>query len=220
MVVEKGLEETLIKDVKGFLDEEEGRCLYEIAAEASKMGPCLEIGCYCGKSTIYLGTACRENNGILFSIDHHRGSEEQQAGEEYFDPELFDPQTCRVDTFKEFRKTLERAGLEDTVVPIVCRSYVAARLWATPLSLVFIDGGHSYEAVYTDYNCWAGHIMPDGYLLIHDIFKDPEKGGQAPYHVYKMAVASSLFREFPMIKTLGVLKRQGYGKLPENLPRP
>jgi len=112
-----------------------------------------------------------------------------------------------VDTFREFRKTLEKAGLEDTVVPIVCRSHVAARLWAIPLSLVFIDGGHSYEAVYTDYNCWAGHIMQDGYLLIHDIFKDPEEGGQAPYHVYKLAVTSSLFREFPMIKTLGVLKR-------------
>lgn len=220
MVVEKGFEHRLIKDVKGFLLEEEGRCLYEIAAEASKMGPCLEIGCYCGKSTIYLGTACRENNSVLFSIDHHRGSEEQQPGEEYFDPELFDPQTSRVDTFKEFRKTLEKAGLEDTVAPIVCQSHVAARLWATPLSLVFIDGGHSYEAVYTDYNCWAGHIMQDGYLLIHDIFKDPEEGGQAPYHVYKLAVASSLFREFPMIKTLGVLKRLKYGEVPKHPPRP
>ncbi|MBU0987456.1 MAG: class I SAM-dependent methyltransferase, partial [Proteobacteria bacterium] len=128
----------LINGVKGFLDAAEGRGLYEFALEASRLGPCLEIGSYCGKSAIYLGTACRENNSILFSIDHHRGSEEQQPGEAYFDPELFDSQPGRVDTFKAFRKNLEAAGLEDTVVPIVCRSDVAARLWATPLGLVFI----------------------------------------------------------------------------------
>lgn len=211
-------DEKQLNSVKGFLDPQEGNALYEIALEAGRRSPCLEIGSYCGKSTIYIGTACRKNNGILFSIDHHRGSEEQQPGEEYFDSEVFDHKTGRVDTFKEFRKTIENFRLEDTVVPMVCRSEVAARLWATPLSLVFIDGGHSYEAAYTDYNAWAGHIIPDGYLLIHDIFKDAEKGGQAPYHIYKLAVASGLFKALPMIKTLGVLKRLACGAIPETLP--
>ncbi|MFC1814015.1 class I SAM-dependent methyltransferase [Thermodesulfobacteriota bacterium] len=193
--------------IKGFLDAREGRGLYDIALKASRLGPCLEIGSYCGKSAICLGAACKTNNGILFSIDHHRGSEEQQPGELYFDPELYDPVSWRVDTFREFRKTVEMAGLEDTVVPVVCRSDVAARSWKTPLSLVFIDGGHSYEAVHTDYIAWSEHIISDGYLLIHDIFKDPEKGGQAPYQIYKLAVSSGRFRELPMIKTLGVLQK-------------
>ncbi|MBW1969355.1 MAG: class I SAM-dependent methyltransferase [Deltaproteobacteria bacterium] len=213
------LDETLLNNVKGFLDRQEGNALYDIAIEASRRGPCLEIGSYCGKSTIYLGSACRKNNSILFSIDHHRGSEEQQPGEEYFDPELYDRKTRRVDTFKEFRNTIEKAGLEDTVVPMVCRSELAARLWSTSLSLVFIDGGHSYAAAYTDYNAWAGHIMPNGYLMIHDIFKNPEKGGQAPYHIYKLAVASGLFKEVSMINTLGVLKRMPSGAIPETLPK-
>jgi len=198
----------LLENIKGFLDDEEGRRLYEIALEASKLGPCLEIGSYCGQSAVYIGSACRENNGILFSIDHHRGSEEQQPGEEYFDPELFDPQNLCVDTFRAFRNTLEAAGLEETVVPIVCKSEVASRLWSTPLSLVFIDGGHSFEAALTDYKSWSRHILPDGYLLIHDIFKDPEKGGQAPYEIYKLAIASGDFRELEMTKTLGVLQRK------------
>jgi len=213
------LDETLLNNVKGFLDRQEGNALYEIAIEASRRGPCLEIGSYCGKSTIYLGAACRKNNSVLFSIDHHRGSEEQQPGEEYFDPELYDRKTRRVDTLKEFRNTIEKAGLEDTVVPMVCRSELAARLWSTSLSLVFIDGSHSYAAAYTDYNAWAGHIMPNGYLMIHDIFKDPEKGGQAPYHIYKLAVASGLFKEVSMIHTLGVLKRMPSGAIPETLPK-
>jgi predicted O-methyltransferase YrrM len=194
-------------EVKGFLDHQEGMRLFEIASEASRLGPCLEIGSYCGKSTIYLGTGCKKNNGILFSIDHHRGSEEQQPGEEYFDPELFDHRINRIDTFNHFRKTIEMADLEEAVVPLVCRSDIPARTWATPLSLVFIDGGHSYEAAYSDYDSWAGHIMDEGFLLIHDIFADPEKGGQAPYQVYKLAVESGLFRELPQVKTLGILKR-------------
>lgn len=196
----------LISDVKGFLDEDEGRCLYEIALEASRAGPCLEIGSYCGKSTIYIGTACKTNHGILFSIDHHRGSEEQQPGQAYFDPALFDPETGRVDTFNEFRKTLEKAGLENTVVAMVSRSDIAARLWSTPLSLVFIDGGHTAEAALTDYHSWMPHIMPGGYLLIHDIFMDPAEGGQAPHDIYKLAISSGTFRKVSLNKSLGVLQ--------------
>ena len=198
----------LISATKGFLDEDEGRCLYEIALEASRRGPCLEIGSYCGKSTVYIGAACKTRNGILFSVDHHRGSEEQQPGQQYFDPALFDPQSGRIDTFREFRKTLEKTGLEETVVPMVCRSDVAARRWTTPLSMVFIDGGHSKEATLSDYECWARHIVPGGYLLIHDIFKDPAAGGQAPYQIYNLACSSGKFDSLRLIKTLGVLQRK------------
>jgi len=201
------LDPQLLKNVKGFLDEEEGRQLYEIARRASKLGPCLEIGSYCGKSALYLGSACKENRGILYSIDHHRGSEEQQPGQAYFDPDLFDPQTLRVDTFKAFRQTLEAADLTGTVVPIVSSSRVAARMWSTPLSLVFIDGGHSHAAVSADYHAWARHVIEGGYLLFHDIFSDPRQGGQAPYQVYKSALASGGYRQLPMLKTLGSLQR-------------
>lgn len=198
----------LIREVKGFLDEDEGLFLYRTAREISSKGPCLEIGSYCGKSGIYLGLGCRENQGVLFSIDHHRGSEEQQPDQEYFDPDLLDPASGRIDTFPFFRRTIEKAGLEDTIVPMVGKSALAARLWATPLSLIFIDGGHAYETVLTDYHCWVSHLIPGGYLLIHDIFEDPAKGGQAPFQVFQLALASGLFLELPRVKTLGVLRRR------------
>jgi predicted O-methyltransferase YrrM len=200
--------------VKGFLDKEEGRRLYELAKAASCIGPCLEIGSYCGKSTIYLGQGCKEKNGVLFSIDHHRGSEEHQPGEEYHDPELFDSDTDSMDSFKAFRKTLVLASLEEVVVPIVAKSSVTARRWATPLGLVFIDGGHSFESAFTDYSSWASHVLAGGYLIIHDIFKNPQEGGQAPYDIYKLALASGLFKEKPMVKTLGVLQKVKGEKIP------
>ncbi len=197
----------LVNHVKGFLDEAEGRCLYAIGCIASRLGPCLEIGSYCGKSTLYLGSACRTNHAILFAVDHHRGSEEQQPGEEYFDPELYDARLGRVDTFFTFRQTVELGGLEDTVVPLVCRSDTAARQWATPLGLIFIDGGHTQEAVETDFRLWTPHLMPGGYLLIHDIFEDPARGGQAPFNIYRQALSSGRYTAHSTVNTLGVLQR-------------
>ncbi|MFZ1984963.1 MAG: class I SAM-dependent methyltransferase, partial [Desulfatitalea sp.] len=132
----------------------------------------------------------------------------QQPGEEYFDPSLFDVRSYTIDTFGHYRRTLRMAELEETVVPIVASSVVAARAWATPLGLVFIDGGHAYETVCGDYECWAKHIVAGGYLLIHDIFKDPAQGGQAPYQIYQVAAASGVFEELPMTRTLGVLRRR------------
>jgi len=198
-----------IDKVKGFLDEREADCLYRIALDAGRKGPCLEIGSYCGKSSVYLGMACKINGTILYSIDHHRGSEEQQPGEEYFDPDLLDQDTGKIDTLRFFRKTIADFGLEDIVIPVVGRSSVIGKFWNTPLSLLFIDGSHAYDAALNDYEIWAKHLIDGGYLLFHDIFSDPAKGGQAPYLVYQKAVSSGLYQEMPMCESLGILIRRG-----------
>jgi predicted O-methyltransferase YrrM len=203
------LDTTLIAKTKGFLDPEEGRKLHEIACAASRLGPCLEIGSYCGKSALYLGAGCRTGGAVLFSVDHHRGSEEQQPGQAYCDPDLVDAGSGGIDTFPFFRRTLEKAGLDDIVVPIVSRSETVARGWATPLGLVFIDGGHTFEAAVADYQAWSGHILPGGYLLIHDIFFDPAEGGQAPRHIYERALDSDRYTDLGVFKTLAVLQRKG-----------
>jgi MMP 1-O-methyltransferase len=199
------------KVFKGFMADEEAKGLYDYARDAAHRGPCLEIGSYCGRSAAYLGMGCREAGGILFSVDHHQGSEEQQPGQEYYDPDLMDPATGRINTFPLFCKTIRELSLEDTVIPIVARSELVARFWSTPLSLIFIDGGHSFKTVFTDYSGWVSHLLPGGYLIFHDIFSDPAQGGQAPYSIYHMALASGLFLELPMIRTLGVLKRAPAG---------
>ena len=195
------------KGLKGFMDEQEAERLFETAKQASKKGPVLEIGSYCGKSAYVIGCACRENSSILFSIDHHKGSEEQQPGQEYFDSDLFDEHLARINTLPFFQQTLAGSSLEDIVIPIIGTSEKIGRFWATPLSMVFIDGGHSYEAAFTDYEVWTPHIIPGGYLVFHDIFLDPETGGQAPRKVYDKACKSGSFDVLGMTKTLGVLKK-------------
>lgn len=202
------IDKTIIDKIKGFLDERESEYLYELALKAGKKGPFLEIGSYCGKSAVFIGEACKKNNAVLFSLDHHRGSEEQQPGQEYFDPDLLDEQTGLIDTLPFFRRTLLDFGLENTVIPIIGRSETVGRNWQTPLGLIFIDGSHAYESVLKDYEVWAKHLMPGGYLVFHDIFPDPAKGGQAPYRVYQLAVASEQYEELPMFVSLGILKRK------------
>ena len=206
MVAPVGSILNIAEQVKGFRDPAEGMRLYEVALEAAVLGPCLEIGSYCGKSALFLGAACRERGATLFSVDHHHGSEEQQPGEAYFDPDLYDPALGAVDTLSHFRRTLQMAGLEATVVPIVASSEIAARHWGTPLALLFIDGGHAYETVLGDYRRWNPHLLPGGYLVMHDIFQDPADGGQAPYTIYRKALSSGRFTELPMTRSLGVLK--------------
>jgi predicted O-methyltransferase YrrM len=196
-----------IDQIKGFLAEDEALALYQHASRASALGPVLEIGSYCGKSTIYLGLACRGNNSTVFALDHHRGSEEHQQGEFFHDPDLYDAGEGVMDTFKEFRRNIRTAGLDDIVVPLVSDSETTARQWQTPLAMVFIDGGHSLDAALTDYRCWACHVMRGGILAIHDLFADAHQGGQAPYAVYRMAVGSGLFADLGQINSLGLLRR-------------
>ena len=192
----------------GFMPDEEGIALFEAALQGAEVGPLLEVGSYCGKSTIYLGAAARDKERIVYSIDHHRGSEEHQPGEEYHDATLVDPATGRIDTLPTFRRTIEQAGLEDVVVGIVGRSEVVARDWRTPLGLVFLDGSHSSEAAERDYDSWVPHLEPDGILAIHDVFESPEEGGRPPYEIYRRALDTKMFVEVGKAGSLRVLKRR------------
>ncbi|MFI5803166.1 class I SAM-dependent methyltransferase [Streptomyces sp. NPDC051561] len=200
---------------KGFMPLGEGLALYAAAAEAaaSLHLPLLEVGTYCGRSTLLLADAAREAGVTAVTVDHHRGSEEQQPGWEYHDPTTVDTELGVMDTLPTFRRTLHRAGLEEHVLALVGRSPQAARLWNSPLALVFIDGGHTDEHANGDYEGWAPHVSPGGLLVIHDVFPDPADGGQAPYRVYLRALASGAFTEVSVSDSLRVLRRTGSGIL-------
>ena len=196
--------------VKGFLADDEADALYRYACQQAPNGALLEVGSYCGKSTLYLAQACHDRApeaGVVYAVDHHIGSEEHQLGEMFHDPELYDAEEARFDTFAEFRRNIRRAGFEQWVVPLVAPSQVCAKHWQTPLAMVFIDGGHSLEAALDDYRCWAMHIQRGGLLAIHDLFPAPETGGQAPIAIYRLALASGLFEPVERVNSLGVLRR-------------
>lgn len=197
----------LAERAPGFMPPDEGLGLYQAATEYLDHGPVLEVGSYCGKSTMYLAAAARSRGGHVITVDHHRGSEEHQPGWEYHDPDLVDPHVGLLDTLGTFRRTVADAGLEEQIVAVVARSAVAASFWRCPLGLVFIDGGHTDQAAITDYEGWAPWIVPGGALLIHDVFPNPNDGGQAPYRIYRRAIDSGQFREIRVVGSLRVLER-------------
>jgi predicted O-methyltransferase YrrM len=191
---------------KGFMPEDEGDLLYDVAVRALADGPGLEVGTYCGKSAVYLGAAARAAGSTVFTVDHHRGSEENQAGWEYHDATLADPEFGRLDTLPTFRHTIKDAGLEDEVVAVVGRSTTVSALWRTPLALVFVDGGHTDEHAGNDYTGWGRWVQRGGTLVVHDVFPDPADGGQAPYRIYLRALGSG-FAESTALGSMRVLTR-------------
>jgi predicted O-methyltransferase YrrM len=196
-----------LNSVKGFLDHDEGICLYNHALSSSKKGPILEIGSYCGKSTIYLAAAAKEYNCSVYSVDHHTGSEENQVGWEYHDIELFDEETGKINSFPEFMRNLRKANLLDTVIPIVSDSSLVSRDWKIPLSMVFIDGGHTMEAAFNDFNNWKDKIIKGGILAIHDVFPNPDDGGRPPFEIYRKALSENNFKEVEAVKSLRILEK-------------
>jgi predicted O-methyltransferase YrrM len=197
---------------RGFMPPDEGLALHEAGLAVPHGGaPLLEVGSYCGKSAVYLGSAARERGTVLFSLDHHRGSEENQPGWEWHEPDLVDPAVGRMDTLPWFRRTIAGADLEDAVVAVVGDSATVGRHWGTPLSLLFIDGGHGAEPAHRDYETWVPWVEQGGLLAIHDVFPDPADGGRPPYELFCRALESRAFREERAQGSLRVLRRVGPG---------
>lgn len=196
----------------GFMPADEGLALHDAAAAAATAlpgRPLLEVGGYCGKSAVYLGAAALTAGTVLFSVDHHRGSEENQPGWEHHDPELVDPDLGRMDTLPRFRRTVHDAGLEGAVVAVVGDSPTVARHWRTPCALVFIDGGHGAAPAHADYDAWSSRVAPGGLLAIHDVFPDPAAGGRPPYEIYLRARSSGVFEDVSATGSLRILRRAG-----------
>jgi predicted O-methyltransferase YrrM len=197
---------------RGFMPVDEGLALHEAGASVPRGGaPMLEVGSYCGKSAVYLGAAAAERDTVLFALDHHRGSEENQPGWEWHEPDLVDPHVGRLDTLPTFRRTVHDAGLEAHVVAVVGESTTVGAHWRTPLSLLFIDGGHGSEPAHRDYETWVPHVADGALLVIHDVFPDPADGGRPPFEIYCRALESGAFTEERAVGSLRVLRRSGPG---------
>ncbi|HLN15474.1 MAG TPA: class I SAM-dependent methyltransferase [Acidimicrobiales bacterium] len=204
----------LARAQRGFMPDDEGLALMEAARRAGRAfagdpaGPVLvEIGAWCGKSTLYLGAAAEDCGGVLFSVDHHHGSEENQAGWAYHEADLVDPTDDRLDTLPLWRRAVATAGLEACVVGVVGDSPTVAAHWSTPLAFCFIDGGHGEEPAWADYRGWAPHVAEGGWLAIHDVFPDPADGGRPPYELFCAAIESGDFTEEGACGSLRVLRR-------------
>lgn len=189
-----------IRKLKGFMPDHEGDALMKWSEKFSNLGPVMEIGTYCGKSTMYLSKGAYINNQNVFTIDHHLGSEEHQINEEYFDEEIYDYTKKRVNTLPLLIKNINDLGGVN-IIPIISDSVKVSKSWFTDLGMVFIDGGHSFESANNDFSSWESKILTGGSLVIHDIYENPLEGGQAPFEVYKKALQKN-YKEYERVDTI------------------
>ena len=194
-------------DVKGFLSDKEAQKLQELFLNVHHLGSVLEIGTYCGKSTLNFALIAKKINGLTYTVDHHTGSEEHQLGEEYHDDDLYDRRLKKFNTLPEFLKNLRSSNLEKFIIPIINKSSEASKTFSELICLLFIDGGHSLEAALTDYNSWKDKICSGGFLVIHDVFPNPKDGGRPPFEIYSKAQKSKQFEDLGIYETLGILKK-------------
>jgi len=192
--------------IKGFLAHEEGLFLYELTKKYCLKNFAVEVGSYCGKSACYIGQACKENKTYLMTIDHHRGSEEQQYGEEYFDPDEYNYDKEIVDTLPTLLKNIQKFQFEEVILPIVNSSELASKEIENNIDLVFIDGSHTFESARKDYVSWKNKIRIGGILAIHDVYDSEVEGGQAPKEIYEKALSEN-FKLLKRVNSLVALLR-------------
>mgnify|MGYP001192328125 FL=1 len=192
--------------IKGFLAHEEGLFLYELTKKYCLKNFAVEVGSYCGKSACYIGQACKENKTYLMTIDHHRGSEEQQYGEEYFDPDEYNYEKEIVDTLPTLLKNIQKFQFEEVILPVVNSSELASKEIQNNIDLVFIDGSHTFESARKDYVSWKNKIRIGGILAIHDVYDSEVEGGQAPKEIYEKALSEN-FKLLKRVNSLVALLR-------------
>jgi MMP 1-O-methyltransferase len=136
----------LIKDVPGWLSDEEGEALYELAKECTGRGVIVEIGSWKGKSTICLGLGSRAGEGVrIFAVDPHA---DYRHG--------------------EFKENIERAGIADLVTPVRGLSQDVVDDFDEPIELLFVDGSHEEDDVRHDFETWVPKVVDGGTVAFHD----------------------------------------------------
>ena len=195
---------------RGFMPSEEGDALWDAGIAAGRAVPArpfLEIGSYCGKSSIWLGAAARQSDTVLFALDHHRGSEENQPGWDWHEPDLVDPQVGRIDTLPHFRRTVHAPDwksrslrwsathqLSPATGPLRSRCCSSTAVMVPNRLTATTSSGRPSSA-------------PGGTLCIHDVFPDPADGGRPPYEIYCRALESGSFVEARAVGSMRVLQR-------------
>jgi len=169
--------------VDGYLYPHEAVFLRRLARDLPLDPPIVEVGSYRGRSTLCLASGLRERGrGRVVSVDPHVYGTEAQL-----------------------RENLDHFGLSAWVEVIVGPSVEVAAGWTGPVSAVFVDGNHALASVEADVEAWLPHLVPGGFLLLHDA------AGPAAFAGPK-AVAERLFCDRARFDATGTLGSVHWGR--------
>ena len=136
----------LIAEVPGWLTDEEGEALYDLARACTGAGVIVEIGSWKGKSTICLGRGSLAGAAVpIYAIDPHADYR-----------------------FGDFKANVDRAGITDLVRPVTSLSQSAADEFQESIELLFVDSSHEYDLVLEDFEKWVPKVVEGGWVAFHD----------------------------------------------------
>jgi MMP 1-O-methyltransferase len=165
----------IINRIPGWLSEKEAVFLEKQSLRTQKLpGVIVEIGSYCGKSTICLA----QGVGKVYAIDPHKGFVENSR--------RYKP------TFNNFKKNITEANMSRKIVPIVKTSKVAAKDWNKKIRFLFIDGLHDEINANLDFNLWNKHLIRNGVIAMHDSFC--RWGGSEKVAVKKIVISKDFYK--------------------------
>jgi len=151
-----------MKKVQGWLEEEEADLLIAISRKALDDLPqphaFVEIGSYCGRSTVVLGSVAKEffPQAKVYAVDPHNGKlGALDQGIRTVKPSL-----------EALKGTIAEAGLSSAVK--IIHSHPVDVIWDKPISLLLIDGLHDYPNVAKDFYHFEPWVESGGYILFHD----------------------------------------------------
>jgi predicted O-methyltransferase YrrM len=136
----------LIADIPGWLTDEEGETLYDLARACTGRGAIVEIGSWKGKSTVCLGLGSKAGQSVpVYAVDPHADYR-----------------------FGDFKANVERAGISELVRPVASLSQAAADEFHEPIEFLFVDGSHEYDLVLEDFEKWVPKVVDGGWVAFHD----------------------------------------------------
>jgi len=154
----------LVEAVPGHLHPGQEEWLFNAARELPDGSDILEVGPHRGRSTCALALGCLGGGKHIYSIDTFRGKWE--------DTDVQGPAMY----LGEFLANLDSCGVAELVTPMVGYSSSYWAGWNKPIGMLFVDGGHQWEAVHGDLSAFFPWLVGGGLLAVHDVWGDSPTG--------------------------------------------
>jgi predicted O-methyltransferase YrrM len=151
-----------IRDVEGWLSDDQARRLWERARAVPPGGRIVEIGSYRGRSAIVLARAAGGAAEVV-AIDPHGGDD---RGPRQIRGTAAEGESDNA----AFRANLERAGVAGGVRHVRRASRDALGEVEGPVDLLYVDGAHRFGPARDDIVRWGERVRPGGTMLVHDAF--------------------------------------------------
>src|SRR5882762_1947561 len=152
-----------VEAIPGYLVPGQEEFLFEKVRSLPIDATIVEIGSYCGRSTVAMGYACSGTARRIYCIDPWEQDEWKDRPTKTLDG-----------SFTRWSESVRSNGLQEHVSALRGRSDDVLQHWkqlaeGRLVDFVFIDGSHEYLDVLRDFELSFPLVRPGGWVAFHDV---------------------------------------------------